>query len=369
MVKVGSRFLGTAFNMLNGMRWLRKEWVRNYRHRGGVLALTRCATGSLRLSLMPTVTVQPSSHLVEAVTFSVIPGMTALWSMCMEAAVMDSFARILVGDCSGGFKPTPHPDRMQVVPLLNTLHGVKLDLFFSKICQAEFVIISDDDVFWLDGSAWNWALEQFMGNERLAVVSLIPRTMTSSVLREKVVQAMGSYCIIVRREIWMREKLSFQIVYPPQKSGYDWFYDTGDYANVQLLDRGYQVAIAPRELRKGFLSLDGTSTWTLKIQENGGNIRSRLLDDIEVRSVKALQTVYALRGMAELINHFSFGNMHPYFVSPKNLNNAEKICCEFLSVDRQKQIRENANIFVSKLSERLNSIPLKIRQADLSLEN
>lgn len=341
--------------MIKGLRWLKKEWSRNHRHHGGLMALARCARGSLRMRFLPKVTDSDSSGLLDALAFSVVPGMSALWAVCMERSLQTSSARVLIGDCSGGFKPLHHPTRVQPLPLLNALHGVKLDNFVSKICRAEYVIISDDDVFWLDDVAWSWALEQYKRDEQVAVVSFIPRALVSSVLRDKIAQPMGSYCLVIRREIWMREKLSFQIMYPQKELGYDWVYDTGDFANVQLLERGYRVVIAPPEIRQGFMVLDGTSTWTLKIQENAGKIRDHLLEDLAVRPEKALRTVYALLGMSGLISKYFPENDRQLLVQPQYLQTAEQTCIEFLPSERREQIRQNVEIQIATLAKQIGN--------------
>ncbi len=46
-----------------------------------------------------------------------------------------------------------------------------------------------------------------------------------------------------------------------------------DLVNVLLLQRGYDVVIAPEKLREQITSFEGISQWTLKIHKHRGNIR------------------------------------------------------------------------------------------------
>ena len=246
-------------------------------------------------------------------TFSVVPKMTFLWALLMQKAITAESTRILIGDCSGGAIFSGHWPGVQAFPLLNWEHGVKLDYFLNRVCAAQYAIISDDDVFWLNEKPLNWALAQFAEDSKLAAVSFMPRQVVSSVMKDKVPQPMGSYCLVIRRQIWMKERLSFRIVHPSPSEGYDWFYDTADFANVELLRRGYRVGIAPAEIREHLCCLEAISTWTLKIQQRKGNLE-RSIADIALRRVKAYRAILALRGISGLLERHFSGQVAPEVV-------------------------------------------------------
>lgn len=302
-----------------------REWRRNHAHQGGIFALLRCLRGTLQLQHARWASqAGQNSGRVESVTFSVVPGMTFLWVVLMQA-ILGERDNILIGDCSGGGRWEFPRATVRVLPLLNHAHGDKLDLFMHKVCSAPFVVVSDDDVFWLSDTPLRWALAQFEVDDRLAVVSLMPRDSVSSVLQGKVEQPMGSYCLIIRRDIWIKEGLSFRIVQPPPEEGYDWFYDTADFANVELLRRGYHIAIAPAEIRQHLSCLEGISTWTLKIQKHKGDLE-RSVANGSLRRSKAYRAVRTIRRLNTLIHDHFPGQCQSEVVPSAYLHRAE-ICC------------------------------------------
>ena len=343
--------------IIQDLRWLNKEWTRNYRHSGGFSALARCVKGSMSLYRTPGLLPEQIDGLsVDALTFSVVPGMTALWALLMGQVLSEqsSSARILIGDCSGAFEAPANNVQTRVFPMLNALHGIKLDLFMQNICRAKFVIVSDDDVFWLNSYPWQWALQQFAADPKTAVVSLIPRSYKSVLLRGKVDTPMGSHCLVINRETWQKENLSFKIVYPPESQDklyrYEYRYDTADYANVQLLERGYNIAIAPPEIRRHFVTLDGISSWTLKIQEKGGNINDQIVSDPILRAEKALRTVHALSNLSGLYERHFKPAQSQGFPSRSVLRAAAEVCARYLTGEQQDAIQADIRLQVDTLA-------------------
>jgi hypothetical protein len=316
-------------NILRDLRLIRAEWDKNYRHHGGIVAVWNALRGTRRVRRGDYADSTPRT--AEVVTFSVVPGMTALWALLIDDAIPD--ARVLIGDGTGSGLALG--GAATVIPVLNYVHGEKLDLFMHRVCSAEYVVFSDDDIFWLDDAPWQWAMEQFAHDPKLAVVSLYPRTFVSTVLDGKVDVAMGSYCLVVRRDLWLREALSFQMAQPDQPSS--WFYDTADLANVQLIERGYHIAIAPPEVREHLVTLEAISTWTLKIQKYRGDIREAV-GDIAVRQEKALRAVLALRGLNRLYFDYVLSKGRGFILSPDWLDRAEATCRERLSDEQIARI-------------------------------
>jgi hypothetical protein len=250
---------------------LRDNWRKNLRHHGGLVALARCSYGTWSLNTRAPLAEDGGSSGVDCVTFSVVPNLTALWSVMMKRAIPDSRARIWVGDCSGGFRKARAiaPD-VRYYPMVNYLHGLKLDLFLNRFLRSEFVVVSDDDVIWLNQEPWLWAMKEFARDPATAVVALAPRLRFHWNLDGRQYQPMGSYCLIVRRSIWLKESLSFQAVpkASPSASSYGGLYDTCDFANVELIKRGYRIAIAPDEIRGRLAAFKGISSAVLRIQKD-----------------------------------------------------------------------------------------------------
>lgn len=263
-----------------------REWHRNYRFRSGFPALASGLAGSTRLRLRARFPAGTRDEGLDWITCSVIPGVTELWAQVLLAALSRSVGHpeptIWVADCSGDLH-LPRDARMRKVPLYNHHHGVKLDLLLRARSRSPWVVISDDDVFWTNIRPLAWALAEFDRRPKLAAVSLKPRTIRRPILAETVEQPMGSFCLVLRRQVWIDENLSFRFVDPHRKGDLDWCYDTADLAHVQLLDRGYEVAIAPKEIQADLASLDGVSTWALKLQKHDGEMQSVVTTDLRLR--------------------------------------------------------------------------------------
>ncbi len=196
-----------------GIWSLHDIWRAVYRYNGGIRAFVPCLNGTIKL--------QKSFHnsqseaVVDCLTFSVLPRMTALWAALINDAISTKPKRLLIGNCSGGFIPRfSRNGTIKIIPVLNYSHGAKLDLFLSRVCEAKYVVVSDDDVFWPNSKPWRWAISQLESNSNIAVVSLAPRERISRYLKGNVPQPMGSYCLVIRRKIWLRENLTFKPVHP-----------------------------------------------------------------------------------------------------------------------------------------------------------
>ncbi|MCB1034673.1 MAG: hypothetical protein KDD47_12650, partial [Acidobacteria bacterium] len=256
---------------MRNLRAARDNWKKNHRHQGGLGALLRCFTGQRTLEARRPSGIKPTGPL-EVLTFSVVPWLTALWGRSLGQALDGRSYRLLIGDASGGFRG-PWRSQLEeapveVLPCLNHHHGEKLDLFFGKVCRGDLVLVCDDDVFWRSGNPLDWALERFREEDSLAAISLAPRPLVSSVLQGKLDEPMGSSCLVLRRSIWLREGLSFQMAPAPEPRRADWFYDTCDLAHLELVDRGYGVRVAPPEIRSELVPLEAISAWILKAQKH-----------------------------------------------------------------------------------------------------
>lgn len=315
--------------MIRTYRLIRSNWSRNHRHQGGVGAVARCLMGTLALRAGVISLPRTRPATVETVSFSVVPWMTSLWARLLLKVLSQHDVELLIGDSSGGLGESHRQliggDRTRVIPCLNNHHGEKIDLFLAKLCRAPYVLIADDDVFWLDDEPLTWAIAQLEADPRVAVVSLRPREGVSSVLRsDGLAMAMGSHCLVVRRELWMRERLSF-VVAPAPSGAEDWFYDTGDLANVELLRRGYQIVFATPEIERHLVPFDGVSSWILKLQGRSPDRLAATIRSIPVRWKKALEAIRVARGLSNLAVELRLSPSRPEIVSASRLSAAQDV--------------------------------------------
>ncbi len=336
--------------MLKTYRVIRKNWRKNHSRHGGFKAVARCLRGTLALRAglgRPT-----ESSDLEVLTFSVVPWMTALWTRLLKGAIEDHKPKILIGDCSGGIGE-PHlalfgEAGVEVHACLNEHHGDKIDLFLARLCRAPYVLVVDDDIFWLDDSPLRWAMAEMDRDPDVAVASLRPRGAASSVMRHDGIQRpMGSHCLLIRRELWVRERLSFAVA-PPPPGAETWFYDTADFANRELLRRGYRVALATPEVESHFVAFDGVSAWILKIQGHSPAGVEAAVADMPVRQEKAWQAILICRGLAALLSELRPRAKTPEIVAEADLDAAESVIEAHMDpADRA----ENAEIVEQKLEQ------------------
>jgi hypothetical protein len=305
------------------LRLIADDWRKVYRYTGGLPALAACIGGTRALQRGMRTLDGHAPPGAECVTFSVVPKLSALWSTLIATAIPVRPLSVLLGDCSGSLaKYLPADSVLQTLPLLNYHHGEKLDLFVQSVCRAEYVVVSDDDIFWLGAAPWEWARAELDADPKLAAVSLLPFKHMPSPLAGKVPQPMGS-CFVIRRSTWLAEGLSFRVDTSPLKEG-KWIYDTGAKAQVQLWERGYRIGYAPEEIQACLLGFEGISSWALKIQKHRGRIGGNI--GVAGRAEKALQTILALRGLAGLFAAMFRAQPNPHLVPPALLDEAERVC-------------------------------------------
>lgn len=299
--------------------------------------MARCLWGTWQIKTGVIPQTPSNTPEVDCITFSVLAKMSALWAETIERAIPTRPLRVLIGDCSGELSSYLRPNPLVInLPLFNYNHGEKLDIFLYKVCRAEYVVVTDDDIFWLDEIPWRWALKQLESDPQVAVVSIVPKPHTPKSLEGKVPMAMGS-CFIVRRSIWLKEKLSFRVVPLPPSEG--WLYDTGEYAQLQLIKRGYRIVYAPEEIRAHMERLEGISVWALKIQRRAGDIQKETMNSDSLGAEKVLRVIFALRGLTRLIAEFNPTCLNPNIVQPGFLARAENICAQKVTPQSHQENR------------------------------
>jgi len=269
---------------------IKSAWISNYRFHGGWTAALRCMWGTLKSYTFPVQSDSLRGEL-DILTFSIAPSLTLVWLAFIRKVRLQCHTQIFIGDCSGGIWPKNKEllEDATILPFQNETHGYKLDHFFARICQAEYVLVCDDDVFFLDAVPLEWGLSQMRADPNLAVVSFLPRQRFTWQINQQEYMPMGSYCLLVRRNIWLKEKLSFKTVHQPSinPKSYRGEYDTADFANVELIRRGYRVLIAPPDLRSHLHINHGISGTLMETQNYSGRKFSS-----RIRFARPLDTTY-----------------------------------------------------------------------------
>ena len=280
-------------------RALPREWMTVYRYHG-LVPLMRCLLGTNRLVNLDQAQRNDQS-LIDWVSFTVIPEISLLWTAFLRNALDEQNNTVLLGDGYGNF-PKFSSDMFEVLPIFNFNHGIKLDLVMQKACHAEYVLVCDDDIFWLNDEPLKYALHRFSENSKLAVLSFHPRPEKNSQLVEYVGQPMGSYCLLIKRSVWLKEALSFKYYKPTGSDNPIFFFDTADYANLLLLQKGYDVEVAPDEVRNNLVTFYGTSMWGIKILTSRGDITKIINPTRPDEHKKLYRTALALKGFQDLLS-------------------------------------------------------------------
>lgn len=287
-------------------------WV-SFPQYGGIISFIKCLVSTIKLHFKGVIR-NTSKRKLEVLTFSVLPGLTKHWLDNINALSYFNNVPITVGDCSGGMNIKFDQTNTRCIPFLNLSHGKKLDIFINKVCESDLVLICDDDIFFIESSSVDYALQQFDKDPKLAVVSLFPRPDSKKRIKEysqiypnkKIVSninnLIGSYCLIIRKKIWVEERLSFQQVKPENWREVGNFFDTCDFANYKLIELGYNIKIIPKLLKKNLIIFTSLSLWGLRIKHSKGRI-DNVIRDRPDEYEKAYQTALTIFYLQKLIKH------------------------------------------------------------------
>ncbi len=200
-----------------------------------------------------------------AVAFSISEKQARLWLYFCQKFLPNNQWDFLIVDCAGDMNPENFQGA-QVVRFLNFSHGFKIDFFLRRILKHKLVFIGDDDKYLI--SEINQCVDQFSKDEKAAVVSFCPRVYYRLRFGNEEFSAMGSYSLIIKRRIFLDNKLSFRPVnkistrrfFYKEKPGYkrNLKFDTGDFANEQLIAMGYKIIFANENTVVGFDGLSQT---------------------------------------------------------------------------------------------------------------
>jgi len=335
------------------LRFYKDQWYSNHRHQGGLPAIIRCLRGTRIVNALSYLD-PPATHIpsLTSLTFSVFPKLTALWTECFFNSLDKYKVFSIIGDCSGGYSSITDQETQAVYPYSNIEHGNKLDIFIKKLCNSDYIIICDDDVFWLNDQPLNYALTAFSANSKLAVVSLMPRSSkVPQHLSSTIDSLMGSYCLVIKQSIWQKEGLSFAIKPFPPGSDSGWYYDTSDDAHQVLIHRGYEVLIAPDDLRQNLITFEGISSWLLKIQKYKGNIH-RQIKDVHIKKEKAYSAILVAEELSKILKN-KFHLKKTDIVNKQYLNSAKSICDNLISESRRFSIENHTLSSINRINNLL----------------
>jgi len=213
------------------------------------------------------------------VTFTICPQMARLWHYRAARTFGRLAPNYAIIDSTGILRrPQFHSTRL--IPMLNHQHGIKIDRILQRV-RSKYVLICDDDIFFIGLAGIEWALKQFEQSENVVAVSLKPRKRFKWTLNANEYTPMGTYCLLLRPDVIRREKLSFVPVHQPSPTplSYKGEYDTGDFANVELLQRGYAIHALPQHLQEEtYVAFHGMSVVILKMRAGYRNPKSIGLD-------------------------------------------------------------------------------------------
>ena len=223
-----------------------------------------CGTGAIR-TFLNGLNNHSGEPLITIITFSIFPELTRLWYYFIErsAGLLTGHKftlSFLIVDCSGKLDPRNFPIAT-IERFINDTHPHKLDFFFRRYIGSEFVLISDDDCFILNPQILVEAAKDLTKHRGLAAISFFPRPDWWLIVNNGRIRPMGSYCLMVNRNIILNEKLYFQSpkIINPHNHG---IYDTADYMNEQLLKRGYGVNLPDEQQRSTAIGgFRGSSIW------------------------------------------------------------------------------------------------------------
>ena len=160
--------------VINSFYALIGDWERIYKHQKSIYPLLKSFTGTCKIPFkhFPRKSI---NNEFEFLTFSVLPSLTSFWLNQLSTIIKKVGFKITIGDCSGDLEKKKINYQVNIIPIMNFQHGYKLDLFIMHICKSDFIVICDDDIFFLNEEPLSWAKEELIKNKNLAVVSLFPR--------------------------------------------------------------------------------------------------------------------------------------------------------------------------------------------------
>ena len=213
--------------------------VRMSTHRRFILmTLLPTLQGTVKRFLSSTPIVGQENPL-SVLTFTVYPDLARLWYACWQKVGRGEIPIVIVDSC-GALRDEFFP-KATVWRFVNRYHSWKATLFIRKWVLSDYVWLMDDDQFILDCAAIKFVREEIA--KQVAAISLLPRHSWSFQIRGQTIRPLGSFCIILNRSVMKAEDLSLAPVLVPNPHRPGAVYDSVDWANQWLIERGYQLVV------------------------------------------------------------------------------------------------------------------------------
>lgn len=183
-------------------------------------------------------------------TCSIYPDLTRVWSHFVRRYTDPREVTTVIYDCGSGLDERHFPGA-RIVRHANSDHGRKIDHFVRSAVETPLLFLLDDDSFIVSDETEPYAACALLGDERAAALSYKPRGWWTFEIGGETHPVMGSYSLVFKPEIIRAEGLSFQARPTDDQTirnggGY---YDTADFANEQLLVRGYRILTPDAAMR------------------------------------------------------------------------------------------------------------------------
>ena len=184
-------------------------------------------------------------------TCSIYPDLTRVWHHFVKSYASSKNTQVLIYDCGSRLR-AEHFSGAHIMRHCNVEHGKKIDHCIQHSVATPLLYLADDDTFLTSETAEPLAAETLLSDPRRFAFSFRPRGWWKLNLGGHKYPLMGSDALVFKPEIVRREGLSFSSRRTTDTairngSGY---YDTGDYAQEQLLRRGYEITFLEKDPAK-----------------------------------------------------------------------------------------------------------------------
>jgi hypothetical protein len=177
-------------------------------------------------------------------TCSIYPDLTRVWYHFVRRYTDPREVKTVIYDCGSRLDARFFPDA-RIVRYANTDHGRKIDHSIRSTVDTPLLFLTDDDSFMVSDEAEPYAAQALLADDGAAALSFKPRDWWTFEIDGQAYPVMGSYSLVFKPKIFRAEGLSFR-THPtedPRIRNGSGYYDTADFANEQLIRRGYRVLV------------------------------------------------------------------------------------------------------------------------------